>query len=43
MYGFGSKPQTLLPAPLYIALLMAGFPLLIYVPSHFLLKKMFGQ
>ncbi|MDQ3135707.1 MAG: membrane-associated protein [Acidobacteriota bacterium] len=43
VYGFGSKPQTLLPAPLYIALLMAGFPLLIYVPSHFLLKKMFGQ
>lgn len=43
VYGFGGKPQTLLPAPLYIALLMAGFPLLIYVPSHFLLKKMFGQ
>ena len=42
VFGFGEKPQTWLPGPLYLALLMALFPLLIYLPTHFVLKKVFA-
>ena len=42
VYGFGSKPQIWLPAPLFVALLMLAFPLLIYLPTHLLLKKLFA-
>jgi hypothetical protein len=42
VYGFGEKPQTRLPALLYLVLLMLGFPLIVYLPTHFVLKKLFG-
>ena len=42
VYGFGSKPQTWMPAPLFVMLLMLAFPLLIYLPTHFALKKIFA-
>lgn len=42
VYGFSEKPQTWMPAPLYLALLMIIFPLLIYAPTHLLLKRAFG-
>lgn len=42
VYGFGDKPQTVLPASLYVALLMIAFPLLVYLPTHLLLKKLFA-
>jgi len=42
VYGFGGKPQQWLPAPLYLLLLMILFPLLVYLPSHFLLQMFFG-
>ena len=40
VYGFG-KPQTLLPRGLYLALLMLGFPVVIYFPSHLILARLF--
>ena len=43
VYGFGEKPQTILPAPLFVILLMVGFPLVIYLPVHFLFSKVFPK
>ena len=43
VYGFGEKPQTVLPAPLFVGLLMLGFLLIIYLPVHVLLGKIFGS
>ena len=42
VYGFGSQPQKWMPARLYVALLMILFPLVVYLPSHLLLKHLFG-
>lgn len=42
VYGLGNKPQKRMPAPLYLALLMVLFPLVIYLPTHLLLKRVFG-
>ncbi|GAC1401676.1 MAG: hypothetical protein NVSMB56_16760 [Pyrinomonadaceae bacterium] len=42
IYGFGDTARKILPAPLYIALLMLAFPLLIYLPTHLILKKLFA-
>ncbi|MGI8734546.1 MAG: membrane-associated protein [Pyrinomonadaceae bacterium] len=42
VFGFGGKPQQWLPPPLYLILLMIMFPLVIYVPTHFLLREIFG-
>ena len=41
VYGPGGGPQKWMPAPLYLVLLMLAFPLVLYVPTHFLLKKLF--
>ena len=40
VYGPGG-PQKWMPAPLYLILLMLAFPLVLYLPTHFLLKKLF--
>jgi hypothetical protein len=42
VYGPGGGPQKWLPAPLYLVLLMIAFPLVLYLPTHFLLKKLFN-
>ncbi len=42
VYGLGEKPQTWMPAPLFVALLMVLFPLLVYLPTHLILEKVFG-
>ncbi|MGH7796046.1 MAG: membrane-associated protein [Candidatus Binatia bacterium] len=42
VYGFGAPPQKWLPAPLHVASLMLGLPLLVYLPTHLVLKKLFG-
>lgn len=42
VYGFGNQPQRWMPARLYVTLLMALFPLVIYLPTHLLLKGLFG-
>ena len=41
VYGPGGGPQKWMPAPLYLVLLMLAFPLVLYLPTHFLLKKLF--
>ena len=43
--GFGTQqPNPLFKAPLvHVALLMVTFPLLLYVPMHFLLRRLFGR
>jgi hypothetical protein len=42
VYGFGEKPQTWMPAPLFVALLMVLFPIVIYLPTHLVFKKIFA-
>jgi hypothetical protein len=42
VYGFWNQPQRWMPAQLYLVLLMALFPLVIYLPMHFLLRGLFG-
>lgn len=41
VYGLGEQ-RTDLPPLLYLTLLLAGFILLIYTPSHFLFKRLFA-
>jgi len=41
VYGFGSAPQTWMPPLLYLLLVMLGFPLLVFIPSHLLLCRLF--
>lgn len=43
VYGPGSKPQTLLPPLAYLALTMLFFPVVIYLPTHFLLRALLGR
>ena len=40
VYGLGPR-QTRLAPPLYLALLMLAFPLVIYLPSHLVLQALF--
>lgn len=40
--GLFGKPQQKIPATLYLGLTMVGFPLLIYLPTHLLLRALFG-
>src|SRR6266513_5250848 len=41
VYGFGQNPQKILPAPLFVILLMLLFPLVVYLPTHFLFARIF--
>jgi len=42
VYGFGAQPQTWMPAPLFVLVLMIAFPLLVYLPTHLLMLKIFN-
>ena len=42
VYGPGSKPQTWIGPRAYLALVMLFFPLVIYLPTHLLLRALFG-
>jgi hypothetical protein len=42
VYGPGSQPQTRLPPTRYLALTMVFFPLAIYLPTHLVLRALFG-
>ena len=42
VYGLGGGQQKWMPAQLYLVLLMLAFPLVLYLPTHFLLKKLFS-
>ena len=41
-FGWTAEPQTRIPPLAYLGLVMVGFPLLIYVPTHLLLQRLFG-
>ena len=41
VYGFGDNPQRILPAPLFVILLMLLFPLVVYLPTHLLFARIF--
>ena len=41
VYGLGQKPQTTLPAPLFVILLMLLFPIIVYLPTHLLFARIF--
>jgi hypothetical protein len=41
VYGFGQNPQKILPAPLFVILLILLFPLVVYLPTHLLFAKIF--
>ena len=41
VYGFGREPQTWMPGPLFVALLMVLFPVGLYLPTHLLLSRLF--
>lgn len=41
-FGFGGRPQKRMPPLAYLGLLMIGFPVLIYLPTHLLLQVVFG-
>ena len=41
VYGLDGGTQKWMPAPLYLVLLMIAFPLVLYLPTHFLLKRLF--
>ncbi len=41
VYGFGQNPQKILPAPLFVILLMLLFPLVVYLPTHLLFARTF--
>src|SRR2546421_3617579 len=41
VYGLGENPQRILPAPLFVILLMLLFPLAVYLPTPLLFARMF--
>ncbi len=42
VFGIGPEPQTWMPGPMYVGLLMVLFPLMIYLPLHVLFKRLFS-
>ncbi len=42
VHGFGNEPQRWMSPRTYLLLLMILFPVVIYLPSHFLFKRIFG-
>jgi len=43
VFGIGSPPQTWVSGDLYLVLLMLAYPLLVIVPTHFMLKAVFSD
>ena len=43
VYGLGREPQTWMPGPLYVAMLMLAMPLVFYVPVHLLFSRLFAR
>jgi len=41
--GFGHPPHRRLPLPVHFGLVMLMYPLLIYLPTHWLLERYFGE
>jgi hypothetical protein len=43
VYGLGDEPQTWMHPHLWFTLLLVGFPLLFYVPTHLTLAALFRK
>lgn len=43
VHGFGPEPQSVMPGPLFVALLMVLFPAALYLPTHLLLSRLFAD
>ena len=43
VFGFGNAPQTVMPGPLYLALWMLAVPVALFLPTHMLLGRLFGE
>jgi hypothetical protein len=41
VYGFGQNPQKILPAPIFVLVLMLLFPLVVYLPTHLAFARIF--
>jgi len=42
VFGWTAQPQKSMPPLAYLGLVMIGFPLLIYLPTHLLLQRLFS-
>ena len=42
VFGIGNPPQTWVSGPLYLVLLMCAYPVLVLIPTHFILKSVFN-
>jgi hypothetical protein len=42
VYGFGEQQQAIVAPPLFVLFSMLMFPLVVYLPMHLLLGKIFG-
>jgi hypothetical protein len=40
VFGPGAKPQHRLPPTVYLAMIVVGFPLFVYWPTHFMLVRL---
>jgi hypothetical protein len=43
VFGRGAEAQKSMPPPVYLGLLMVGFPALVYLPTHWLLQTLFTR
>jgi hypothetical protein len=44
VYGLSdAQPQTWMPPLVWLTVMLAGLPALVYVPTHLLLKRLFGR
>jgi len=41
VFGPGSRPQRRLPPLVYVTIVIVSFPVLVYLPTHLLLEKLF--
>ena len=41
VYGLGENPRRILPAPLFVIVLMLLFPFVVYLPTHLVFARIF--
>jgi hypothetical protein len=42
VFGAGAAPQNRIPPLLYLTMLMLALPIIVYLPTHLLLRRLFG-
>jgi hypothetical protein len=43
VFGIGNPPETWVSGSMYLMLLMFAYPLLVFLPTHLMLKKLFNR